>query len=332
MNRLKIYNRDFLTSLVRLRQGETKFAEEVCIVDKLEDIKKHRAPYVLFGIKEDVGVLANYGVKGTSEAWEACLKALMNMQANTLTKPESIIVLGDLDFSKEMRTASLLDPDGENFGETIGKLVEQIDLEVSQLSRFIVSTGKIPVAIGGGHNNALGLVKGCSDALGGPVNVVNMDAHSDFKALTHRHSGNAFSYAMEKGYLNKYAIFGIHKSYTAQEVYNRMEQFKNRIGFYFFEDVVIRENPPFPQAVKVAKQFIRDRKFGLEIDVDAIEGFPASAQTPTGFTMTQARQFARYFSKSPLPSYVHICEAIPDKSEYNTVGKALASLVLDLTA
>jgi formiminoglutamase len=332
MNRLKIYDRDYLTAKVRLRKGEKKFAKEAGVVEKLEDIKKHRAPYVLFGIKEDVGVLANYGIKGTSDAWDACLKALLNMQANTLTKPESIVILGDLDFSKEMRIASMLDPDGENFGETIGKLVEQIDLEVSQLVRFIVSAGKIPVAIGGGHNNALGLLKGCSDALGGPVNVVNMDAHSDFKALTHRHSGNAFSYAMEKGYLNKYAIFGIHKCYTAQEVYTRMEQFKNRIGFYFFEDIILRENPPFHQAVKVAKQFIRERKFGLEIDMDAIEGFPASAATPTGFTMTQARQFARFFSKNPLPSYIHICEAIPEKSEFNTVGKGLASLVLDLTA
>ena len=70
----------------------------------------------------------------------------------------------------------------------------------------------------------------------------------------------------------------------------------------------------------------------MEIDVDAIEGFPASAETPTGFSMTQARQFARFFSKNPLPSYVHICEAIPEKSKFNTVGKALASLVLDLTA
>lgn len=332
MKRLKIYNRADLLSLVRLREGERKFAEEVGVIEKPEDIKNHKAPYVLFGVKEDVGVLANYGKKGTADAWEACLKALMNMQANTLTKPESILVLGEIDFSKEMRTATLLDPDGDSFEETIGKLVEQIDLELSQLVRFIVSSGKIPVVIGGGHNNALGILKGTSDALGGPINVVNMDAHSDFRPLTHRHSGNAFSYAMERGYLHKYAIFGIHKSYTSQEVYNRMEQFKNRVGFYFFEDVMIRENPPFHQAVKVAKQFIRDMKFGLEIDMDAIEGFPASAATPTGFSMTQARQFARFFSSNPTPSYIHICEAIPDRSEFNTVGKALASLVLDITA
>ena len=331
MTSLKIYNKEFLESLTLLRKGETKFGEKVGTVSSLDDIKKHKAKYVILGIPEDVGVIANYGKKGTSEAWQACLKALLNLQANTLSRPENITILGELDFRNEMRTAHMLDPDGENFGETIGKLVEKIDLEVSQLIRAIVAAGKIPLVIGGGQNNALGILKGSSDALGKPINVMNLDAHSDFKPLEHRHSGNPFSYAMEKGYINKYGIFGIHKSYTSQEVYNRMEQFKNRIGFYFFEDVVLRENPPFKQAVKVAKQFIRDRNFGIEIDVDAIELFPSSKMTPSGFTMTQVRQFARFFSKNPVPSYIHISEAVPDKTEPEIVGKALACLILDIT-
>ncbi|MBT8262499.1 MAG: formimidoylglutamase [Bacteroidia bacterium] len=331
MNSLKIYDKEFLDSLTLLRKGETKFGEKVGCIGDLDELKKHKADYVVLGIPEDVGVLANFGKKGTSEAWDACLRSLLNMQANTLSKPENIIILGELDFRNEMRTAHMLDPEADNFGETIGKLVEKIDLEVSQIIRTIVAAGKIPLVVGGGHNNSLGILKGSSDALGTPLNVINLDAHSDFKPLEHRHSGNAFSYAMEKGYIYKYGIFGIHKSYTSQEVYNRMEQFKDRIGFYFFEDVILRENPPFKQAVKVAKQFIRDRKFGLEIDVDAIEAFTSSAMTPSGFSMTQARQFARFFSKSPVPSYIHICEAIPSKSELDTVGKALAYLIVDVT-
>lgn len=331
MSSLKIYTKEFLDSLTLMRKGETKFGEKVGTVAALENLKKQKATYVILGIPEDVGVLANFGKKGTSEAWQACLKALLNMQANTLSRPDNIIILGELDFRNELRTAHMLDAEGENFGETIGKLVEKIDLEVSQVIRTIVTAGKIPLVIGGGHNNALGILKGASDALGKPLNVMNFDAHSDFKPLEHRHSGNAFSYAMEKGYIHKYGIFGIHKSYTSQEVYNRMEQFKNRIGFYFFEDVILRENPPFKQAVKVAKQFIRDRKFGLEIDVDAIESFPSSGMTPSGFSMTQARQFARFFSKNPVPSYIHICEAIPEKTATDTVGKALAYLILDVT-
>lgn len=331
MSKLSLYDKNYLISLTKLRKGETKYGEKVCTVPSLDDLESHQAQYVILGIPEDIGVLANFGKKGTSEAWHECLNALLNMQANSLTKPENVIILGELNCREEMRTAHMLDPDGDTFGETIGKLVEQIDLEVSQLIRRVVSAGKIPIVIGGGHNNAFGILKGTADALGKAVNVINMDAHSDFKPLEHRHSGNPFSYAMEKGYLNNYAIFGIHKSYTSQQVYDRMAQFKNRIAFYFFEDIVIKEKPSFYQAIKLAKQFIRSGSFGLEIDVDAIESFPSSAMTPSGFNFKQARQFARYFATNPVPAYVHICEAIPNKTENNTVGKALAYLIQDIT-
>jgi formiminoglutamase len=329
MSSLNIYTRDQLNALTKTRSGEEKFGEKVQTVQKLDELKASSATFVIFGISEDVGVLANFGKRGTDRAWDACLNALLNVQANALTKAENVLILGELECKEEMKTASLLDPEGENFGETIGKLVEKIDIAVAQLIRAIIAAGKTPVVIGGGHNNALGIVKGASEALGSPINVINFDAHTDFKPLEHRHSGNPFSYAMEYGYLNKYAVFGIHKSYTSQNVYNRMEQFKNRIGFYFFEDLQLKQSPPFHQAMKIAKEFIRFKSFGLEIDVDAIEGFQSSAMTPSGFSMTQARQFVRYFAQNPRPAYIHICEAVPQKNEFDTVGKALAYLVLD---
>jgi formiminoglutamase len=39
------------------------------------------------------------------------------------------------------------------------------------------------------------------------VNAINFDAHSDFRILEGRHSGNGFSYAYEEGFLKKYFIF-----------------------------------------------------------------------------------------------------------------------------
>lgn len=332
MNMLKIYSREYLNTLYSSGDGEVKFGEKVQTVNTIDDLKATKAQFVLFGIPEDVGVMANFGRKGTIRAWESCLKALLNAQANSFTNAENLVVLGEIECSTEMKTANLLDPEGDNFGDTIGKLVEKIDIYVSQIVRSIVAAGKIPIAIGGGQNNALGIIKGTSEAMGGAINVINFDAHTDFKPLNYRHNGNGFSYAMEKGYLNKYAVFGIHKSYTSQEVYNRMEQFKNRIGFYFFEDIILKENPPFYQASKIAKQFVSSRKCGLEIDVDAIEGFSSTAMTPSGFSLTQARQFVRYFSRNPKPAYVHICEAVPEKSKNDTVGKVLAYLVLDVVS
>ncbi|MDT0554433.1 formimidoylglutamase [Patiriisocius hiemis] len=332
MKDLKLYSKRQLENLIDKREGEIKFGEKVQTVETLETLENKTAKYVLFGIPEDVGVHANYGKKGTSAAWEQCLKSLLNMQANTYTNAENLLVLGEVDCSEQMRTASLLAQDGANFGSVIGKLVEEIDVKVSQVVRAIISAGKIPIIIGGGHNNAFGNLKGASEGTGGPINVVNFDAHTDFRPLEHRHSGNGFSYAMERGYIDKYVVFGLHKTYTSQEVYNRMEQFKNKIAFFFFEDIQLRENPTFKNAVSMAHKFLLPKKYGVELDVDAIENFPSSAMSPSGFTMKQARQFLRFFVRHPHVAYVHICEAVPHKNpdlNYN-VGKALAYFVSDV--
>ena len=70
----------------------------------------------------------------------------------------------------------------------------------------IVLADKKPIIIGGGHNNAYGNIKGTSLAIGEPINVINFDAHSDFRPEEGRHSGNGFSYAYTEGFLNYYFI------------------------------------------------------------------------------------------------------------------------------
>ena len=60
------------------------------------------------------------------------------------------------------------------------KIVKKIDTYVTYIIEQIVSAGKKPIIIGGGHNNAYGNIKGSSLAHGFPINVVNFDAHSDF--------------------------------------------------------------------------------------------------------------------------------------------------------
>jgi formiminoglutamase len=49
------------------------------------------------------------------------------------------------------------------------------------------------------------------------INAINFDAHSDFRILEGRHSGNGFSYAYEEGFL-KNIVFGLHENYTSKSV------------------------------------------------------------------------------------------------------------------
>jgi formiminoglutamase len=80
-----------------------------------------------------------------------------------------------------------------------------------------------------------------------------------------------------------------------------------------------------------AKKFCAKKPFGLELDMDAILAMGSSAISPNGFSVLQARQFVRYFSKLKNCQYIHICEAAPKHElHHNQVAKTLAYLVSDV--
>ena len=96
MNGFRIYNYKTIESLFTEREGESKFGEKVVFIENLDELENANAKYVLFGIPEDIGVRANSGKPGASNAWKACLKSLLNVQANQYTNPENLILLGDV--------------------------------------------------------------------------------------------------------------------------------------------------------------------------------------------------------------------------------------------
>lgn len=331
MNLIKIYSEKEAAPFINKRKGETKFGEKVVFTKSLEDLKNQSAKFVLLGIPEDIGVRANYGSPGTSKAWKSALGSLLNIQQNYLTNAENIILLGEIDCDTQMKQAENILKEDEHYAEKLGELVIQIDHKVSEVIKIIVEAGKFPIIIGGGHNNSYGNLKGTSQGLKKPVNCINFDAHTDFRALEHRHSGNGFSYAFEESYLNKYFIFGLHRNYTSESVFSSMEKSSARVQFSLFEDISIKQIQSFTEALKDAEKFCGDENFGIELDMDAIELMGSSAITPSGFSLTQARQFVSYFSKSKNASYLHLCEGAPVAGvSPNQVGKALAYLVSDI--
>lgn len=330
MNILKIYSENDILSLLKKRAAETKFGEKISFVKKLEDLKNHSEKYVLLGIPEDIGVRANYGNPGTSKAWNAVLGSLLNIQYNHLTQAENVILLGEIDCGKQMRQAESITVDQSHYAEALGELVTQIDHKVSLVLSEIIEAGKFPIVIGGGHNNSYGNLMGASKALGEKVNCINFDAHTDFRSLEHRHSGNGFSYAFEEGYLNKYFIFGLHRNYTSDTVFDSIIKYPKKIGFTLFEDISVHKKLTFSEALSEAEDFCCDNSFGIELDMDAIEMMGSSAISPSGFSVTEARNFVAHFSKMENAKYLHICEGAPLLGMFpNQVGKAIAYLVSD---
>jgi formiminoglutamase len=318
------------------RNGEIKFGEKMITIPKdvatFEFIKSCEAKYVLFGIPEDIGVRANYGRPGTAFAWDSAIKSIANIQHNRFCKGSQIIVLGQLDVSDLMKNVELLNFNDIDDRSKLSQLVDKIDKDVSHIIFKLVSAGKIPIVIGGGHNNSYGNIKGTALAKGKSINAINFDAHSDFRILEGRHSGNGFSYAYEEGFLRKYFIFGLHENYVSKSVLDVIKKMEDRVNYNTYESVAIRKEKEFVPEMEKALEFIDNDFYGIEIDLDAIPNIPSSAMTISGYAVEQLRQFISHFGKSKNATYLHICEGAPDLGEEKNnhlVGKLIGYLITD---
>lgn len=325
-----------LAKVTNFRSGEIKFGEKMHTIPKGTDpetfMKNCDAPYVLFGIPEDIGVRANYGRPGAASAWESTIKSIANIQHNRFCKGSRILVLGTLDTKKEMEEVQGLDFNLIQDRVKLSSLVERIDKEVAHIIFSIVKAGKIPIVIGGGHNNAYGNIKGTALAKGKQINAINFDAHSDFRILEGRHSGNGFSYAFEEGFLKKYFIFGLHESYTSKAVLDIIKKIDDRVQYNTYDEVNIRKEKEFNVELAKALEFIKNDPFGIEIDLDALPNIASSAMTMSGYSIEETRLFVSYFAKHPNTAYIHICEGAPDLGEEKNnhlIGKLIGYLVTD---
>ncbi|WP_310381297.1 formimidoylglutamase [Flavobacterium sp.] len=325
-----------LSKITNHRSGEIKFGEKMLTMPIDEDpilfLNSCDAKYVLFGIPEDIGVRANYGRPGTATAWECAIKSIANIQHNRFCKGSQILVLGQLDVIQDMKKVAHLNFNKVDDRTKLSQLVEKIDKEVSHIIFNIIKSGKIPIIIGGGHNNAYGNIKGTALAKGKSINSINFDAHSDFRILEGRHSGNGFSYVYEEGFLKKYFIFGLHENYTSKSVLDILKKTDDRVRYNTYESINIRKEKEFNQEMTLALEFIETDPFGIEIDLDAIPNIASSAMTPSGFSIEQLRLFITFFAKNKNASYIHICEGAPelcyDKNNH-LIGKLIGYLVTD---
>lgn len=336
MEKLIPFSINDLAKVTNHRSGELKFGEKMLTIPKdslpLDYLKNCTARFVLLGVPEDVGIRANFGRPGAASAWESAIKGIANIQHNRFCKGNQILVLGTLDVSEQMESAKELKFNNTNDRKKLNELVTQIDKELAHIISCIIKADKIPIIIGGGHNNAYGNIKGTALGLGKPINVINFDAHSDFRILEGRHSGNGFSYAFEEGFLKKYFIFGLHENYTSKNVLDNLKRLEERINFNTYDEIGIRKEKNFNSELNKALDFIKLDPFGIEIDLDSLPNIPSSAMTLSGFSIEETRHFINFFGKHKNSKYLHICEGAPelgDEKNNHLIGKLIGYLITD---
>ena len=336
MQRLKIYTKQDIVSQTNIRRFETKIGEQVQHLPDANNIEQSlqqsTARFVVVGIPEDIGAKGNEGSGGANEVWQPFLSHFLNIQSNDFFDGSDVMVLGHFNFSE---LNNLIEGNAHSREEELQAYrhaVNSIDDAVEQVTKLITSCKKIPVIIGGGHNNAYGCLKGAAKGLHkagalplAQLNAINLDAHAEYRPAEGRHSGNAFRYAEDDGYLAKYCVVGLYENCLPQNCWLDIAN-NPFMDFVTYEDIFLHGKQSFMQAVQHAIDFTSDTLCGIELDMDCIEQIASLV----GVSALNARQYVHLAATLSKPAYLHIAQGdalAADKN--NIVGKLASYLVSD---
>lgn len=330
-----------LAAFQQQRAGETRLGETLVfpdatlpLADTLRLAKAAGVLYVLLGIAEDIGPRANFGNGGADLGFQAFLKRFINLQANDYLAGRQILLLGEINLQDLQQQSAALQSHDANDLTKLRQLCAEVDERATPVLQAIFDAGLTPLVIGGGHNNALPLLKALAQSSGGKVNAVNLDPHCDFRLLEGRHSGNGFSYASAQGYLNRYFVLGLHELKNSKAAFEQLQQ--AGAGYCSYQNIYLHQDFDFNQAIAKAVSFVTASAapLGIELDTDSISMMPVSAFTNCGVSVREAEQYVYQLAKLPHSRYLHLAEAAPAQhpaglaAGMSEAGQVLTALVL----
>lgn len=319
-----------IAELCPQRPGEKRLGHSVSTITDWNQLDDRAAPFVLLGIAEDLGVRANRGRAGAREAWDYFLPAFLGVQENAFLAGHQTIIAGCLEFPDLLKQAALLHPTEDL--DTLRRMTAEIDEVVTATIQEIVRHGKIPIVIGGGHNNCYGIIKAIAQQHEQGLSVLNIDPHADYREMEGRHSGNGFRYAHHEGWLSRYAVYGLHEGANNQTIIQQFHQ-SHELYYLSYDELLTYSTGERDKLFKDTLQWLGPKQIGLELDCDALDHFPASAYNPSGFNLSQARLLVKTAAALRQPHYFHLPEAAPalaaNDQIRSSLGKALSYLVTD---
>ncbi len=326
-----------LASLVNPRNGETKLGQCVHLANHehslttiLATAKAHGAQFAIVGVGEDIGPRANLGRGGATNAFTTSMRQWVNLQSNRFLSGAECLILGQVD-TADLQSQTQVDDDA-NLTQ-LRNAVEQLDKRVIKIVTAIQQAGLEPILIGGGHNNAYGLLMATSAHYQRQVAAVNLDPHSDFRLLEGRHSGNGFSYAASHGALGCYHVLGLHELKNSEANLQQLSEFGGT--WHSLQQIWIRREINLTQALQQIADKLNHTGLpvGLELDVDAIAKMPSSATTVAGIPLLDAAHYVSYIARHCACAYLHLAEAAPSCHEAGVeaglrdVGQSISELI-----
>ena len=301
--------KEFIQANTTVRAGETRLGQLVKDCTNQEGCN-----YVILGIEESVGPRLNSGLPGAEKAYSAFLTRFLNMQSNRFLNGNDILIAGTIQVNSSSTNEH--------------PTVEELDELVTETLRPFLTKGMIPIVIGGGHNNALPIIRAIHQSSGSTLGIVNMDPHGDCRATDLRHSGNSFSFGLEEKIIHYYSVIGLHPQYNNSFILDFLN--RKECGYSLFDDYLVGKRDLLTDVYSEKSHLESLGIYGIELDMDAITGMPSSAFTPSGFSLNEARMFVKTLANSANCTYLHLPEGAPTSEQENkVVGKALAYLTWD---
>ncbi|MGM0526009.1 MAG: formimidoylglutamase [Pseudomonadota bacterium] len=300
---------------VKVREHETKIGQAIRCLDakgsyqqSLADAWQEGQRVAIVGVPESIGVKANLGRPGAEGGWQAFLQSFLNLQKTGLLSSHELLLVGAVDCTDLMQQSEALDASDKHQLAELRTLCSQVDARVSQVIQPLFKQGYDVILIGGGHNNAYPLLTSLYQFSEQPVAAVNLDPHADFRAMEGRHSGNGFSYAYMDGALEYYHVVGLHPGKNSASSLRQLNDAGMR--YHSLHRLFERSFSEVMDEV-VAKADSWQRPLGIELDVDALTGVPASAINYSGLSLAHGFQFVKRLAEVTETRYLHLAEAAP---------------------
>lgn len=282
------------------------------------------ADVVILGIPTDEGIRRNGGRVGAKEAPNEIRKWL-----GKLTPFAGPHFKRHLD---EIRIADL--------GDIAEGDLETMHETTLQKSSELIASGKIVVALGGGHDVTYPLVKGFGRAQHLPtgIGLINIDAHLDVREKKNgqHHSGSSFRLLLEEDIVKgeHFAEIGIQSFAASKEHFNWVLQQGARI--LTFEDTTEAHLPNAFEECEIAiTRGDPDFPVYLSFDMDCVGASDApgvSAPTPIGFLAEEAYELAVAAGLSKNVRMLDIVEVSPPHDIDGRTSRLAARMIAGFLA
>lgn len=268
---------------------------------------------VLVGVPQDIGVRLNGGRPGAAAGPDAIRSRLYRLAAwdaerETRIEPGFLLDAGDIVCSDDL---------------------EEVHERLATITNTIITAGKVPVILGGGHDITYGAFCGVHRELG-KLGAFNFDAHLDVRPADRgRNSGTSFRMLIEEKKIDieRFVEFGIQPFANAVA---HAEWFRGQGGTIRTLETIRRMGLDDALSGTLAVASAKKQPYYATIDLDAVRAADApgvSAPSPDGFTAGDLMTVARALGDDRLCVAMDVAEMNPEYDRDEATARLAAHAV-----